>query len=59
MVEKVRCPVKSEAIREIQEEIVKSKVSWKKRIEMVKPVYISTKYYEFIKGVRASKRGFN
>ena len=58
MVEKVRYPVKSEAIREIQEEIVKSRVSWK-RIEMVKPVYISTKYYEFIKGVRASKRSFN
>jgi len=51
-------PVKSEAIREIQEEIIKSRESWK-RIEMVKPVYISTKYYKFIKGVRASKRGLN
>lgn len=51
-------PVKSEAIREIQEEIVKSKVSWKK-IGMIKPIYISNKYYEFIKGIRASKRSVN
>ena len=50
--------MKSEAIREIQEEINKSRI-FRKRVEIVKSIYISTEYYEFIKGVRASRKSFN
>ena len=55
MVMQVRYPVKSDAIREIQEEVVKSKMSWK-RVEMLKPIFISVKYYDFVKGVKAGKK---
>jgi len=45
----VKYPVRSEAIREIQEEVAKSKLA-RRKMKTLKPVFIDTKYYEFLKG---------
>ena len=55
---KVKYPVKSEAIREIQEEIAKTRASWKE-VDMLKSVYIDIKYYELIKGVRIGRKSYD
>lgn len=55
---KVRYPVKAEAIREIQEEIHRSKTAWR-NIKMLKPVFIDIKYYEFIRGAKVDNKNLN
>ena len=51
----IRYPVKREALREIRELILRSRAA-RERMETLKPVYVSMRFYESLRAKKLKKK---